>query len=194
MNLKIFRECQFKCCQWSGGQTTEVFISPDSASYKKKDFDCRVSTASVEKGYSHFTNFSGIDRFLILLEGTIDIWHNHGQVIQLHPFEPHLFQGKDITESLGACRDFNVMIKKDMYNFSQYYVIGEYDSKISLTGERVFLFAADGRYSFSDSENHFYILQRGELAVSDELSGYMNIHPENSGHLIVISIRKCSLC
>ena len=40
---------------WSGGTTTEIFIMPEGASYKDRDFLFRISTARVEKPESDFT-------------------------------------------------------------------------------------------------------------------------------------------
>ena len=33
--------------KWSGGQTTELLVEPDSSSLAKRDFDFRLSTATV---------------------------------------------------------------------------------------------------------------------------------------------------
>ena len=38
----------YQISTWSGGQTTQLFLSPEGGSYPDRTFDFRLSTATVE--------------------------------------------------------------------------------------------------------------------------------------------------
>ena len=52
--------------KWSGGQTTELLVEPDSSSLAKRDFDFRLSTATVTMNTVEFSDFTGYQRILCL--------------------------------------------------------------------------------------------------------------------------------
>jgi environmental stress-induced protein Ves len=52
MCAKLLKSNPQNTAKWSGGETTELFISPEGSSYKKRDFDFRLSTATVEVNQS----------------------------------------------------------------------------------------------------------------------------------------------
>lgn len=54
---------------WSGGTTTQLFIYPPEASYAARNFLFRISTATVETETSTFTDLTGFNRILLLLNG-----------------------------------------------------------------------------------------------------------------------------
>ena len=109
MKLSIFSKNQHKHSVWSGGTTTQLIISPSDADYSKRNFDFRISTAVVESQESDFTPLPGVDRKLMLLNGTIIINHKKQYRKQLLPFEVESFKGEWETSSIGVCTDFNVM-------------------------------------------------------------------------------------
>ncbi len=100
--------------QWSGGTTTELAISPAGASYAARDFDWRISTATVETEQSDFTHLPGYDRILMVLEGELKMVHDTGteqRSVQLQSFEQSSFDGDWKTTGYGKVRDFNVMFR-----------------------------------------------------------------------------------
>lgn len=97
---------------WSGGTTTELFIWPETASYAQRDFGIRVSTATVELPVSEFTLLPGIERTLMVLEGTLMLVFETGDgsaEVKLEPLEMAQFAGGTPTTGYGQVRDFNVM-------------------------------------------------------------------------------------
>jgi environmental stress-induced protein Ves len=98
--------------RWSGGTTTELFIWPETATYAARDFGIRISTATVELPVSEFTPLPGIDRTLMVLEGTLKLEFATGDSpteIELEPLEIAHFSGGLPTTGYGQVRDFNVM-------------------------------------------------------------------------------------
>lgn len=101
---------EFFTRQWAGGETTELLIAPKGATYEKRDFDFRLSHATLPVDKSCFTSLPGIRRILLLLEGRTCIEVN-GQPHELLPGQQLSFSGDDLTYSQGAGRDFNLMMK-----------------------------------------------------------------------------------
>ena len=54
----------YQISTWSGGQTTQLFLSPKEGSYPDRTFDFRLSTATVEVEKSDFTDLTGYHRIL----------------------------------------------------------------------------------------------------------------------------------
>ncbi|MBO4211692.1 MAG: HutD family protein [Oscillospiraceae bacterium] len=98
---------------WSGGTTTQIAIWPPEAVYAERSFLWRVSSATVELEASDFTSLPDYERQIATLEGGIVLSHNGGKPIFLAPFEVHAFSGADATHSVGRCRDFNLMLRRD---------------------------------------------------------------------------------
>jgi environmental stress-induced protein Ves len=109
MKYEIIRSAQNQTNRWAGGETTQLFIYPAEADFIRRDFQLRISTASVEQEESNFTIFTGITRRLMVLEGAIRLEHIGRHTIQLEPFEPYIFEGDWETKGFGKVRDFNLM-------------------------------------------------------------------------------------
>lgn len=114
MNYKCFSKDHQITSHWSGGTTTQLFIYPEEAEYKKQNFKFRISSAKVEVDESVFTKLEGIQRHLMVLDGELRISHkgHHGK--QLSPFEVDSFKGDWETEAQGCVTDFNLMLSSDM--------------------------------------------------------------------------------
>ena len=106
----IIRSNVQKTSLWSGGKTTEIFIYPETADYGKRDFDVRISTATVEAESSTFTQLPDYERYLMILEGELRLKHDEGDWIYLKPYSVDQFGGGQHTVSEGKVRDFNVMV------------------------------------------------------------------------------------
>ncbi len=98
----------YQISTWSGGQTTQLFLSPEGGSYPDRTFDFRLSTATVEK--SNFTDLTGYHRILMPLNASIRLTHHHKEVV-LNPFQSYFFDGGDPVSSQGTCQDFNLIYK-----------------------------------------------------------------------------------
>ena len=105
-------QANYTITRWSGGTTTQIAIAPPGASYPERDFLWRISSAAVEDERSTFTPLPDYHRWLMLLEGSLLLSHNGGAAFRLEPFRVHEFDGGAATESVGLCRDFNLMLRK----------------------------------------------------------------------------------
>ena len=114
-NVTLLRAKDFQVSDWSGGKTKQLYLSPPTGHYSKRDFDYRLSTATVELAESQFSDLSGFHRILMSLDHTLHL-HNASRQEKtvLAPFTPYIFEGSDSITSRGTCTDFN-LIYSDHY-------------------------------------------------------------------------------
>lgn len=99
---------------WKGGKTTQLCIVPENASLQERNFDLRISSATIDLERSEFSDFTGYRRYLMKLEGDITLLIDDKTII-IKGDEAFEFMGdeKVISISKEPSRDFNVIIKKD---------------------------------------------------------------------------------
>lgn len=99
---------------WKGGKTTQLCIVPENASLQERNFDLRISSATIDLEHSEFSDFRGYRRYLMKLEGDITLLIDDKTII-IKRDEAFEFMGdeKVISLSKEPSRDFNVIIKKD---------------------------------------------------------------------------------
>ena len=99
---------------WKGGKTEELCIVPEDASLQERNFDLRISSATIDLERSEFSDFTGYRRYLMKLEGDITLLIDDKTII-IKGDEAFEFMGdeKVISISKEPSRDFNVIIKKD---------------------------------------------------------------------------------
>ena len=99
---------------WKGGKTTQLCIVPENASLQERNFDLRISSATIDLERSEFSDFRGYRRYLMKLEGDITLLIDDKTII-IKRDEAFEFMGdeKVISLSKEPSRDFNVIIKKD---------------------------------------------------------------------------------
>lgn len=114
MQFVILDSKNFVTSQWTGGTSTQLYISPAESSYAGRDFDLRISSARVEQDESVFTALPGYQRKLMLLEGELTIVHEQHHSACLKAFEVDSFSGDWHTTAQGRCTDFNVMTRGDI--------------------------------------------------------------------------------
>lgn len=73
MNIRLLPKKDSKASIWSGGLTYEYMIYPEIANYTDRDFLFRISSATIEKVPSEFTQFKGYYRYLVMLDNSLDI-------------------------------------------------------------------------------------------------------------------------
>ena len=114
-NVTLLKSNDFQVSDWSGGKTKQLYLSPPTGHYSKRDFDYRLSTATVELAESQFSDLSGFHRILMSLDHTLHL-HNASRQEEtvLAPFTPYFFEGSDSITSRGTCTDFN-LIYSDHY-------------------------------------------------------------------------------
>lgn len=99
---------------WKGGKTEQLCIVPENASLQERNFDLRISSATIDLERSEFSDFRGYRRYLMKLEGDITLLIDD-KTINIKRDEAFEFMGdeKVISISKEPSRDFNVIIKKD---------------------------------------------------------------------------------
>lgn len=110
--MQLTSYAQQKISTWSGGTTTELFIYPEEAEYSERNFDFRISTATVEVEESNFTQLPGYKRILMILNGELFIEHKNQHNKILQQYESDEFFGDWETKAKGKVIDFNLMMKE----------------------------------------------------------------------------------
>src|SRR5690606_31750336 len=134
----------FTTSRWSGGTTTELFIYPESASYAKRNFLFRLSTATVETETSLFTSLPYVSRTLMVLDGKTELTHKDEYVKMLYPFESDTFRGEWRTTSNGKCVDFNLMCCEGAQGLVRHQKLEKGVQQIELKGKMNFIFLFKG--------------------------------------------------
>lgn len=112
MNKKIISQSDYSVSNWSGGETTEVFLYPPSGQYALNEFDFRISTAKVSLNESDFSSLPGYKRIIMSLDNPLELHHSGEKGSRkeiLAPFQTDYFCGSDTTKSFGKCTDFNLI-------------------------------------------------------------------------------------
>lgn len=111
MNIKIIKPENYVKSEWSGGVTSQIYIYPETAQYKERNFKFRISMAIAYDDYSTYTNLPEVTRYLVSLDGTAVITHDDRYSIELTPFgNVDCFMGDWKTTAKGAIKDFNLML------------------------------------------------------------------------------------
>lgn len=100
--------------KWSGGNTTQLFIYPEKSSYEKRNFEFRISSATVDVESSTFTKLPKINRHIMVLQGTMELHHSNHHTKQLNKFDTDSFSGDWDTTSIGKVIDFNLMTSENI--------------------------------------------------------------------------------
>lgn len=112
MKKRIYDDKQFSTGKWSGGETTEFAIYPETSEYVERDFIWRLSSADVIAEESAFTRLPDYDRVLMVLEGEAVLVHGGERTVKLTPEQQDSFGGETETKCFGRIRDYNLMVKK----------------------------------------------------------------------------------
>ena len=70
-DIQVTRRSQHRTSAWSGGETTELAIFPPNSNYAARNFEWRVSSATVTSETSEFTRLPGYSRRLLVLAGEL---------------------------------------------------------------------------------------------------------------------------
>ena len=114
-NVTLLKSNDFQVSDWSGGKTKQLYLSPSTGDYGRREFDYRLSTATVEVAESEFSDLSGFHRILMSLDHPLRLLNaSRQEETVLDPFTPYFFEGSDSITSRGTCTDFN-LIYSDHY-------------------------------------------------------------------------------
>lgn len=167
MTIDILKAADFKTTKWAGGSTTELYIFPPEANYASRNFNFRISSATVEIEKSSFTVLPEISRHLMVLSGSIKVSHKNHHAIKLNKNDIDSFEGSWETSAVGTCVDFNLMTKgKTKGKISSISVSADKSLKFKLDSscEFIVFYAYEGNLQchFSSEKRS---LNEGELLV-----------------------------
>lgn len=167
--MKIIRAEDQKTSSWSGGTTTELAIWPKDAVYAERDFDWRLSTATVLLEKSVFTSLPDYDRLIGVREGVLELNHGDSPWYSLKAGEISSFDGAALTRSRGRVTDINLMLRKGVCTGSLESMEFGKDWTRDMRGLLAFagmavcaLFVSSGALEFS-SEGEKLMLEAGDL-------------------------------
>lgn len=150
--MKILTETDFLISNWSGGTTTQLFIFPEGTTLGERNFDWRISSASVEAEESEFTSFDGYERILIPLKGKLEMEHQtpNGIINQnVKEFELARFNGSWPTKGKGTLTDFNLIFKPNYHPKVQIAYFSQ-DATFSIETTTSILFLQSGAFILND--------------------------------------------
>ena len=84
-SIIVRTEKDYKVSKWSGGDTTELYLYPENGDYRSGNFQLRISSATVEADRSEFTSLPGVDRYLMIFQGHLDMIHGEKEKVSLEP-------------------------------------------------------------------------------------------------------------
>ena len=191
MNIKYLSGLDLITNKWVGGTTTQLYIYPEYADYKERNFQFRISTATVETEESTFTQLPGVSRKLMILDGEIRIEHTNHHSKILKKFEQDEFSGNWETKSFGKATDFNVMTTGNTY--------GEIKAITLQKGEQcefedlknfdfLILYAYSGSFKCK-TEKKTYSVEKGDLLIIDAERSTLSFIIESMDHAEIIITR-----
>ncbi|MDO9137080.1 MAG: HutD family protein [Lutibacter sp.] len=167
MIIDILKAADFKTTKWAGGSTTELYIYPPTSNYESRNFDFRISSATVEIEQSDFTKLPEISRQLMVLSGSIKVSHKNHHAVQLHKNEIDSFEGNWETSAVGTCVDFNLMTKGNTKGKISSACVSEdktLNFQMESTCEFLIFYAYEGKLQV-DFSSEKRSLNQGELLV-----------------------------
>jgi len=160
----IIHKKDIKTSDWSGGTTSELFIYPVNADYKKLDFAFRLSRATIEVDESTFTPLPKVKRKLMLLEGELELIHEGEHTKKLKALQFDTFSGDWNTKSIGKATDLNLMTLGDVDgNYSVIKAKKKQFHSYKITDRFTIFYIAEGSLSFDET-----ILTKGDLLMFNQ--------------------------
>lgn len=108
--IEVLKKTDYKVSDWSGGKTEQIFIYPPEGDYAKRQFQARISSATVLDQESDFTFLEGTKRFITILSGKMCLTLG-GRVVDLAFGDVLEFSGEEPVHCVGQATDFNLMLK-----------------------------------------------------------------------------------
>lgn len=165
--MKIISSKEQKRIHWSGGTSTELYIFPEESEFSERNFDFRISTATIEVENSEFTSLDGYFRKIIVLEGTLDLHHENHHSSSLKPFEQDSFSGDWKTTSVGKATDFNVIFRPELHPEMEVVRCEALNAIEFNSYRRTFFYLVEGTLRFNETEvapKSLVSIQEGELS------------------------------
>lgn len=196
-DVDIVKKENYKISNWSGGKTTELFIYPKSAKYNERNFDWRISAATVEAEMSVFTNLPEIKREIVIIEGKTTLQHKDKYKVTLNPFDKDSFMGDWETTSYGKASDFNLMTSKvcsgnlDVIDFDCENKIELEINKHEEKGNKIMecFYSIGGSLQYVLENNKYYVDEKDLLCIcylSSEKCDNIEVFKETKNNIKII--------
>lgn len=163
--MRIIRKEEYRKTSWRCGTTTEIFLYPEDGDYARRQFDYRISSATLETEESVFTPLPGITRVILPLENTMVLVHGKDEEVMIAPYQSYSFSGETVTKGIGINRDFNLLLNHGKQGHVEVITIDGLGSLVE------------------QAENTLYFYEKGFLPL--EVSG-ITIRPGDS-----LLVREC---
>jgi environmental stress-induced protein Ves len=165
--VTIIEPASFHAMPWRNGLGTTIELLkqdlPDG-----DGFSWRLSMAEVTTN-GEFSNFSGYDRTLLLLEGKGLTLACDGSEHRLgKPLQAARFRGEDPTFATlhdGPVKDFNIMTQRQRCSAQVSSAIHPEQSTIDVQADILLIYAVDGELSISGPEIDILGIPPGHLCV-----------------------------
>ncbi|MDP3357946.1 MAG: HutD family protein [Lutibacter sp.] len=196
MNIDIYKTEDFKITKWAGGSTTELYIYPPTANFASRNFDFRISSATVEVPQSNFTKLPEISRQLMVLSGSIKVSHKNHHTVQLHKNDIDSFEGNWETSAVGTCVDFNLMTKGNTKGKISSIAVSAnkiLNFKLDATCEFIIFYAYEGKLQVDFSSEKRNVNQGELLMIQHPINEVAKLQSSEDCMLAVVHIYKKSI-
>lgn len=187
-SIKKLTSENFNTSIWSGGKTTEMFIYPEGSNFTKRDFQVRISTATVEVAKSHFTNLPGFKRYITPLDHSLKLTHDQINFVDLKPFEIYSFDGSQKTTSFNKVRDFNLMLGNGATGMLKNIVLNASQKTIPITSSLNILYCYDGNIHVSINNENLNLGSNELLVIKENAVNEIEIHSDIQSNLLLSCI------
>lgn len=191
MNITLLTNPNYQTSEWSGGSTTQLYISPANASYAERNFDFRISSAKVEVPESTFTALPNVNRKLMVLEGEITLNHKNRHSKTLQKYEVDTFNGDWETTAKGICTDFNIMTTGNQTSeLSHMQLLANHYKTLTIEENyhTVCLYLHSGSI-YVEINNKLYNLKKESLLVLSNISNFsFHLQAHKRSELIISKI------
>jgi environmental stress-induced protein Ves len=187
MKLVIHPLNSSKTISWASGTSTELFVYPPDGDFQTRAFDYRISTATVEAEETNFSDFTGLTRILLILNGKLTLIHEGRYSKELDTFDQDRFDGSWITKSKGKVQDFNVMFNEN-YDASVLHLALQANKshEITLDESKTFLFIFNGKFEINGQ-----LVSAGDLIeIETSSSEKTDVYCIESGNIIKTIIER----
>jgi uncharacterized protein len=191
--MRIIRAADHRRMAWKngGGETMEIAIAPPGAALDA--FDWRISAALVASD-GPFSRFPGIDRTLMILDGSgVRLALDDRAPIDLTAESaPVAFQG-DIAAAAtliaGPVADLNVMTRRARFTHSvaRHRIAAPAD--LTIDADIALLLCVAGRVRVTTPDGAARLDPRDSLLADDSPRGSWRVVPETPSLLVLIEIR-----
>ena len=115
--MKLIKGNGLKTEQWNSGSTTEIMIYPPGSTYSDRQFEWRLSIATIDEEQSFFTKLAGYARTTMVLKGQLTLHHVNRYTVHLKTLEQDYYRGDWETKSEGKVTNLNLIT--DRYTSSK---------------------------------------------------------------------------